>query len=100
MPIRRLSLFAAVAAVMAAGPARAQESPFQVRACPVPQGMQGYPVWVSGADGATVDSAYARTLADAAARRWEPPSPRRRTIPGLNRLRDRIQPPEPRWPDD
>lgn len=100
MPIRRLSLFAAVAAVMAVGPARAQESPFGVRACPLPEGMQGYPVWVGAADGTAVDSAYAGALADAVARRWEPPSPRRRTFPGLNRLRDRIQPPAPRWPDD
>jgi hypothetical protein len=98
-PLRLLTLSAA-AAVLAIAPARAQESPFLSRACPVPAGMQGYPVWAGGADGAALDSAYARALADAVARRWEPPSPRRRTFPGLNRLRGRIQPPEPRWPDD
>jgi hypothetical protein len=100
MPLRRLPLLVAVAAALVAAPGDAQESPFTTRACPVPAGMQGYPVWVKAADGTTLDSGYARALADAVARRWEPPSARRRTFPGLNRLRDRIQPPEPRWPDD
>jgi hypothetical protein len=99
-PLRLLPLSAAVAAVLAITPVRAQESPFTSRSCPVPAGMQGYPVWAGAADGTALDSAYARALADAVARRWEPPSPRRRTFPGLNRLRERIQPPEPRWPDD
>jgi hypothetical protein len=100
IPRRLLPLSAALAAMLAIAPVRAQESPFVSRTCPVPAGMQGYPVWVRAADGAALDSAYARSLADAAARRWEPPSPRRRTFPGLDRLRERIQPPEPRWPDD
>lgn len=99
-PLRSLISSALLAVVFAAGSAGAQEPPFQARACPVPQGMQGYPVWAQAADGAALDSAFARALADAAARRWEPPSPRRRSIAGLNRLRDRVQPPEPRWPDD
>jgi hypothetical protein len=91
---------AALAAMLAVAPAEAQESPFQARSCPAPAGVQGYPVSVGAADGTALDSAYARALADAVARRWEPPSPRRRSFPGLNRLRDRVQPPEPRWPDD
>jgi hypothetical protein len=100
-PIRRLTFSAAaLIAGLAASSAEGQESPFVARACPVPAGAQGYPVWAKAADGTALDSAFARALADAVARRWEPPSPRRRTFPGLNRLRDRLQPPEPRWPDD
>ena len=99
--LRRLPISAAaLAALLAAASAEAQESPFQARSCPLPAGTLGYPVSVGAADGTALDSAYARTLADAVARRWEPPSPRRRSFPGLNRLRDRVQPPEPRWPDD
>lgn len=96
--LRPLTLCAA--ALLAAAEAQAQQSPFATGACPVPAGMQGYPVWARAADGTAVDSAFARSLADAVARRWEPPSPRRRSIPGLNRVRSRLQPPEPRWPDD
>lgn len=90
-----------VAGALACAPAAAQGgSPYQTRACPVPAGMQGYPVWAKAADGTALDSAWVHTFANAVARRWEPPSRRRATFPGLNRLRDRIQPPEPRWPDD
>jgi TonB family protein len=96
-PSRLFPVLAALAGAVAASSARAQESPFQARACPVPAGVEGYAVWVTG-DG--VDAAYARALADAVARRWEPPSRRRASFDGLNRLRDRIQPPEPRFPDD
>jgi hypothetical protein len=100
--MNRLALATFVAAgALAASPAAAQGgSPFQTRACPVPAGMQGYPVWAKSANGTALDSAWTRAFADAVARRWEPPSRRRATFPGLNRLRDRIQPPEPRWPDD
>ena len=100
--IRRFTRSAAALAALlvAAGRADAQQSPFATAACPLPAGMQGYPVWARAADGTALDSAFARTLADAVARRWEPPSPRRRTIAGLNRVRSRLQPPEPRWPDD
>lgn len=96
----RVPLIAAAAVVLAATPTAAQESPFHTRACPVPDGIPGYPVWATAVDGAPLDSAYAYALANAVARRWEPPSRRRRDYPGLHRLRDRIQPPEPRWPDD
>lgn len=100
-PLRRPPLSAAaLAALLAFAPAEGQESPFLARSCPFPAGMQGYPVSVRAADGTALDSVYARALADAVARRWEPPSPRRRSFPGLSRLRDRLQPPEPRWPDD
>lgn len=97
--LRPLTMCAA-ALLAAGGTAQAQQSPFATGTCPVPAGMQGYPVWARAADGAALDSAFARSLADAVARRWEPPSPRRRSIPGLNRVRTRLQPPEPRWPDD
>jgi hypothetical protein len=94
----RLLLAAALA--FASAPAAGQGSPFRVDRCPVAADARGYPVWVKAADGTTLDSAYAHALADAAARRWEPPSPRRGSIPGLSRLRSRILPPEPRWPED
>jgi len=97
--LRLLAPAVAAAAVLASA-ANAQESPFQTSACPAPAGVQGYPVWVRAADGSALDSAYARALADAVARRWEPPSRRRASYDGLSRLRDRIQPPEPRFPDD
>lgn len=87
-------------ALLAASPAGAQDSPFQARSCPVPEGMQGYPVWVRALDGTALDSAYARALVDAVARRWGPPSPRMRGYAGLGRMRQRLQPPEPRFPDD
>lgn len=91
---------ALAAAALAASPAAAQDSPFLTRACPVPTAVRGYPVWARAADGTALDSAWTRSVADAVARRWEPPSRRRGTFPGLIRLRERIQPPEPRWPDD
>lgn len=100
MSILRTLLVVAATTQLCAAVAGAQDSPFQTRACPVPGGMQGYPVWVGAADGAGPDSAWTRSVADAAARRWEPPSRRRGGFPGLNRLRSRVQPPEPRWPDD
>lgn len=78
----------------------AAQSPFRADACPLREGALGYPVWVRAADGAPLDSAYAHALADATARRWEPPSRRRGDVRGLSRLRTRLQPPEPRWPDD
>lgn len=89
------------ACLLAAAPAAApaQDVPFTSATCPVPAGVTGYPVWVR-AEGAEVDSAYLHALASALARRWEPPSPRRGTFPGLERLRNRLQPPEPRMPDD
>lgn len=87
-------------ALLAASPAGAQDSPFQARSCPVPQGMLGYPVWVQALDGTALDSAYAQSLADAVARRWLPPSPRLRSYTALNRGRNRMLPPEPRFPDD
>lgn len=89
-----------VAAALAALPAAAQHSPFHTRACPVPAATEGYPVWAKAADGTALDSAWTRSVADAVARRWEPPSRRRGNFAALDRLRDRIQPPEPRWPDD
>jgi len=94
----RLLLAAALA--FASLPAAVQGSPFRVDRCPIADGAQGYPVWVKAADGTTLDSAFAHALADAVARRWEPPSARRGSIPGLSRLRSRILPPEPRWPED
>lgn len=99
MPISRCAPVLVIAA-LAAMPVTAQDSPFHTRACPVPAGVQGYPVWVRAADATALDSTWTRSVADAVARRWEPPSRRRGTFPGLNRLRDRVQPPEPRWPDD
>lgn len=100
MPIRRTVTAITIAAALVPAAAAAQDSPFQTRACPVPADVQGYPVWVKAADGATLDSAWTRGVAEAVARRWEPPSRRRGSFAGINRLRDRIQPPEPRWPDD
>jgi hypothetical protein len=99
--LRPLAAFACAATALAAAPLGAQnDAPFQMRACPVPASVQGYPVWVKTMGGAAVDSAWTRAVADAVARRWEPPSRRRGSLAGLNRLRGRIQPPEPRWPDD
>jgi hypothetical protein len=100
MPILRSICALAVTALAAAAPAAAQDSPFQTRACPVPAAIRGYPVWVKAADATALDSAWTRAVADAVARRWEPPSRRRASYPGLIRLRERVQPPEPRWPDD
>ncbi|HEX2209266.1 MAG TPA: TonB C-terminal domain-containing protein [Longimicrobium sp.] len=100
MPKLRTLSAIAVAAALCAASAHAQDSPFQTRTCPVPAEMQGYPVWVKAADGTALDSAWARAMADAVARRWEPPSRRRGTFAALDRLRNRVQPPEPRWPDD
>ncbi|HEX6370264.1 MAG TPA: hypothetical protein VF006_15195 [Longimicrobium sp.] len=100
MPIRRPIAALALTAALAAMPAAAQDSPFQTRACPVPAATRGYPVWAKAADGTALDSAWTRSVADAAARRWQPPSRRRATFAALDRLRGRIQPPEPRWPDD
>ncbi|WP_420128873.1 hypothetical protein [Longimicrobium sp.] len=98
--IHRTLPLLAITAALAATSAAAQESPFQTRACPVPAALQGYPVWARAADGTALDSAWTRSVADAVARRWEPPSRRRASFPGLSRLRERVQPPEPRWPDD
>jgi hypothetical protein len=100
MPSLRTVATLAVFAALAPAAAAAQDSPFQTRACPVPAGVQGYPVWARAADGAALDSAWTRAVADAVARRWEPPSRRRGSFSGLNRVRNRIHPPEPRWPDD
>jgi hypothetical protein len=100
MRIHRTIPLLALAAALAPAPATAQDSPFQTRACPVPAAVRGYPVWARAADGTALDSAWARSVADAVARRWEPPSRRRASFPALDRLRDRLQPPEPRWPDD
>lgn len=98
---RTLAVLAALGAtLLAATPSSAQDSPFQARSCPVPDGMTGYPVWVQALDGATLDSAYTQALANAVARRWGPPSPRIREYRGLGRMRMRLQPPEPRFPDD
>jgi hypothetical protein len=95
-----LCLGAALAAVtLAAAQARAQ-SPYQTSTCPLPADVQGYPVTVR-ADGSTaVDSAFARALADAVARRWEVPSQRRSGFGNLGSVHGRIVPPEPRWADD
>ncbi|HEU4881040.1 MAG TPA: hypothetical protein VFT45_02310 [Longimicrobium sp.] len=100
MPNHRTILLLIVGATLAATSSAAQDSPFQTRACPVPAAIQGYPVWAKAADGTALDSAWARSVGDAVARRWEPPSRRRGNFAALNRLRDRLQPPEPRWPDD
>lgn len=100
MSILRTIAVLAIAGSLAAMPAAAQDSPFQTRACPVPAATEGYPVWARAADGTALDSAWTRAVADAVARRWEPPSRRRGSFAALDRLRDRIQPPEPRWPDD
>jgi hypothetical protein len=75
--------------------AAAQEASYHTQACPVPATVRGYPVTVRGAEGP-----YAMALANAAARRWEVPSRRRATFPGLAQVRNRIVPPEPRWADD
>lgn len=93
LPLAVLAMIAAVAPVAAQGP-------WVARGCPAPEGMEGYPVWAREAHAAALDSAFLWQLADAVARRWEPPSPRRRGIRGMDRLRDRLQPPGPRWPDD
>jgi hypothetical protein len=91
---------AALALLLAAAPARAQdESPYHAARCPVPAGVEGYPVTVRTADGARLDSAFAAALVDAVTRRWEPPSPRRREYDVPGRVQ-RIDPPEPLWPDD
>lgn len=100
MPIHRTIPLLVIAASLAVPPAAAQDSPFQTRACPVPAQVQGYPVWAKAADGTALDSAWTRAVADAVARRWEPPSRRRANYSALDRLRARVQPPEPRWPDD
>lgn len=86
-------------ALIAAGPAAAQNSPFQTKVCPLPAEAVGYPVSVEAAGG-VLDSAYAGALAYAIARRWEPPSPGRGEHRGLRGLRSRVQTPEPRWPQD
>ena len=93
-----LSLFAG------AGQARtalAQEgSPFHTTTCPVPAGVQGYPVTVQAVDLSDMDSSYAAALAEAVARRWLVPSPRRRDHVSPGERISRIVPPEPRWADD
>lgn len=75
-------------------------SPFVTERCPLPAGMLGYPVSVRAAEGGMLDAEFARALADAVARRWEPPSRGRSDYAGLSALRRRVQPPEPRWPQD
>lgn len=96
----RRSLLTALAALIGATPAAAQSSPFQTKSCPIPAEVAGYPVWAQSAGGADLDPGYASALADAVARRWAPPSPGRGDYTGLRALRSRIQPPEPRWPQD
>jgi hypothetical protein len=99
MPILRRTLALAVAGALAATPALAQ-SPFWTEQCPLPAGFLGYPVSVRAADGAPLAAEYAASVADAVARRWEPPSAARRHYGGLARLRERARTPEPRWPQD
>jgi hypothetical protein len=101
MPTRRLVIPALAAAAFLACEAAAQEpARFHAEACPVPAGVEGYPVTVRAADGGALDSAYARRLAAAVAYRWQPPSARRTAFAGMRRIRDRIVAPSPRWPDD
>lgn len=83
--------------------AHAQEedgSLFHTAECPIPANVRGYPVSVRSDGGVLLDPAYAAALAEAAARRWEVPSRRRASFQGLQQVRDRIVPAEPRWADD
>jgi hypothetical protein len=93
-----LSLFAG------AGQARtalAQEgSPFHTTTCPIPAGVQGYPVTVRAVDPGEMGPSYAAALAEAAARRWLVPSPRRRDYVAPGERISRTVPPEPRWADE
>lgn len=88
-----------IALLLAAPLAGQRGSPFSTDRCPLPDDARGYPVSAAGAD-APLPAAFAMALADAAARRWEPPSRGRNQHAGLGRLRTRLQPPEPRFPDD
>ena len=102
-PVRLPLVVAGVLLGLAAGGpagAQARETRFHTERCPVPVGVVGYPVTVRAADGAPLDGTYARALADAVARRWEPPSAGRGRHPGVERVHSRIYTPEPRWPDD
>lgn len=60
----------------------------------------GYPVAVRPVGDAVLDAAYLDALARSIAYRWEVPSRRRNEFSGLNRIRARTLPPEPRWADD
>lgn len=98
--MRPIRCFALIALACAA-PAAAQDAPYVTSSCPVPDAVPGYPVWVAAAEGtAPLDSAFARAVADAAARRWLPPSRGRGRHQGMEMLGRRILTPEPRWPDD
>ncbi len=100
--LRRLALLLPVIAGMAEARAAFAQgaSPFHTAACPVPDGVQEYPVTVRYSDSARVDSSWAAALAEAVARRWEVPSPRRREHVSPGERLSRIVPPEPRWADD
>jgi hypothetical protein len=89
-----------LAATPSVGQGRTRSLPFSTEICPIPAGVVGYPVWVRAADGSRLDAAFGRALAEAVARRWEPPSRGRGEYAGLSGLRRRVQPPEPRWPQD
>jgi TonB family protein len=94
--IRRLLPLALLVAAPLAGQ---RGSPSSTDRCPLPAEARGYPVSAAGAD-APLPAGFATALADAAARRWEPPSRGRNRHAGLGGLRSRLQPPEPRFPDD
>jgi hypothetical protein len=95
-----LLLALGLVATPSAGQDRARPSPFTTEICPIPAGVAGYPVSVRFSDGTVLDAEFGRALAQAVARRWEPPSRGRGEYAGLSRLRRRVQPPEPPWPQD
>jgi hypothetical protein len=103
MGIRRGACAAVPLLLFIASGAFAQDdgaSAFHTAVCPVPAAVRGYPVAVRSAGADAPDPAFAAALAEAAARRWEVPSRRRASFPGLAQVRGRIVPPEPRWADD
>lgn len=62
--------------------------------------MGGYALVVRATGEPVLDSALLSSIARAVAYRWEVPSKRRNEFAGLQRLRTRTLPPEPRWADD
>ena len=95
-----LLLMLGLAATPSAGQYRARSSPFSTETCPIPAGVMGYPVSVRAADGSMLGAEFGRARAEAVARRGSPPSRGRGEHAGLSGLRRRVQPPEPRWPQD
>lgn len=72
----------------------------QAATCPVPAGVDGYPVAVEAPGVPEVGPDHLARLADAVARRWETPSPGRRQYAGLLHRVRRLRTPAPLWTDD